>query len=251
MKTRRIQEIEAYIHLQKNVTLDELCLTFEVSKNTIRRDINELLRKGTIGKVYGGVVSALELIPFENRNVKHPGEKAEIGRMAASYIEDQDLIFIDSGTTTRMMIDAIDPNKTLTILTNSLDIINSAAEMPNVDLIVIGSSYKRDTRSFVGLDNPRALERYNVNKAFMSATGVSLAHGLTNSDLLEYEIKKSVAARAEKLFLLADSSKFGRSTLLTYAALQDVDVLLTSHRLPEEYTRFCLAHDIALHQSPR
>ncbi len=249
MKTRRLQEIEAYIHLQKNVTLDELCLTFDVSKNTIRRDINEILRKGTIEKVYGGVVSVSELIPFENRNVKYPDEKARIGRMAASHIEDRDLIFIDSGTTTRMMLDWIDPDKTLTILTNSLDIINSAAEMPNVDLLVIGSTYKRHTRSFVGVDEARMLERYNVNKAFMSATGVSLAHGLTNSDLLEYEIKKSIAARSEKLFLLADSSKFGRSTLLTYASLQDVDVLLTSRSLPEEYARFCHTHAISLHQA--
>lgn len=249
MKTRRLQEIEAYIHLQKNVTLDELCLTFDVSKNTIRRDINEILRKGTIEKVYGGVVSVSELIPFENRNVKHPDEKAQIGRMAAAHVEDYDLIFIDSGTTTRMMIDWIDPEKKLTILTNSLDIINSAAEMPNVDLLVIGSTYKRHTRSFVGVDDARALERYNVNKAFMSATGVSLAHGLTNSDLLEYEIKKSIAARSEKLFLLADSSKFGRSTLLTYASLQDVDVLLTSRSLPEEYARFCHTHAISLHQA--
>lgn len=248
MKTRRLRDIETYIHSRKNVTLDELCLTFDVSKNTIRRDINQILQKGSIEKVYGGVVSAEKLISFENRTVERRSEKAEIGRLAAEYVEENDLIFIDSGTTTCNMMDYLDADRHLTILTNSLDVINGAASMPNVHLLVIGSTYKRSTRSFVGVDDIRALEKYNVNKAFLSATGVSLAHGLTNSDLLEYEIKKSVAKRAEQLILLADSDKFGRSTLLTYAAFADLDVLVTSRELPAEYAESCRANGISLRQ---
>lgn len=248
MKTRRLRDIETYIHSRKNVTLDELCLTFDVSKNTIRRDINQILQKGSIEKVYGGVVSAEKLISFENRNVERRDEKAEIGRAAAEYVEENDLIFIDSGTTTCNIMNFLEKDRHLTILTNSLDVINGAASMPNVHLLVVGSTYKRSTRSFVGVDDMRALEKYNINKAFMSATGVSLAHGLTNSDLLEYEIKKSIAKRAEKLILLADSDKFGRSTLLTYAAFSDLDVLVTSSDLPAEYAESCRANGIALRQ---
>ncbi|WP_172255713.1 DeoR/GlpR family DNA-binding transcription regulator [Saccharibacillus deserti] len=248
MKARRLQDIEEYIHDRKNVTLDELCSAFDVSKNTIRRDINQILRKGSIEKVYGGVVSVTELVPFENRNIKHPNEKAEIGRIAAGYVEENDLIFIDSGTTTCNMVGYLDPDKHLTILTNSLDVIDGAANMPNVNLLVLGSTYKRKTRSFVGVDDVRMLEKYNVNKAFMSATGVSLVHGLTNSDLLEYEIKKSIAGRAEKLILLADASKFGRSTLLTYASFADLDVLVTSRDLPQEYLESCRSGGISLRQ---
>jgi len=249
MKTRRLRDIETYIHSRKNVTLDELCLTFDVSKNTIRRDINQILQKGSIEKVYGGVVSAEKLISFENRNVERRNEKAEIGRLAAEYVEDHDLIFIDSGTTTCTMMNFLKPDRHLTILTNSLDVINSAAAMPNVHLLVVGSTYKRSTRSFVGVDDMRALEKYNVNKAFMSATGVSLAHGLTNSDLLEHEIKKSIASRAQQRILLADPSKFGRSTLLTYAAFSDLDVLVTSEGLPDEYAEACRSHGIALRRA--
>ncbi|WP_172195052.1 DeoR/GlpR family DNA-binding transcription regulator [Saccharibacillus qingshengii] len=249
MKVRRLQEIEHYIHDRKNVTLDELCLVFDVSKNTIRRDINQILQSGSIEKVYGGVVSAEKLISFENRNIEYRTEKAEIGRLAAEYVEENDLIFIDSGTTTRNLIDFLDPDKHLTILTNSLDVINGASAMPNVHLLVVGSTYKRSTRSFVGVDDLRTLEKYNVNKAFMSATGVNLVHGLTNSDLLEHEIKKSVAGRAEQLILLADSSKFGRSTLLTYADFPDLDVLVTSRELPPEYADYCRTYGIALRQA--
>ncbi|MFB5679085.1 DeoR/GlpR family DNA-binding transcription regulator [Paenibacillus terreus] len=249
MKTRRLQDIEQYIHSRKNVTLDELCLKFDVSKNTIRRDINEILSKGSIEKVYGGVTSATELIPFENRGSKHSSEKYGIARIAASCIEENDLVFIDSGTTTRHMADFLPHSIPLTILTNSLDIINGAAGLANVNLLVIGNTFKQKTKSFVGMDGPRAWEKYNVNKAFMAATGVSMTHGLTNSDLLEYEIKQAVSQKAEKLILLADPSKFDKSTLLTYASLEDVDMIISSEPLPGNYQAFCKTHSIEVRTS--
>ncbi|AEI40493.1 DeoR/GlpR family DNA-binding transcription regulator [Paenibacillus mucilaginosus] len=246
MRDIRLNHIEEYIHSRKNVTLDELCLRFDVSKNTIRRDINQISEKGTIQKVYGGVVSNPELVSFKNRTIKNQSEKHEIGRLAASCIEENDLIFIDSGTTTRYMVHYLDPDKPLTILTNSLDVINGVSSMPNVDLFVVGNFYKRNTESFIGLDDPHSLDKYNVNKAFMSVTGVSDTHGLTNSDPLEYEIKKIISEKAKKLILLADASKFGKSTLLTYAPLSRVDTIITSQALPREYQEFCAAHDIEI-----
>lgn len=246
MKMRRLQNIEKYIHSRKNVTLDELCLKFDVSKNTIRRDINQIMGKGSIEKVYGGVASTTELIPFENRGSKHLSEKYSIARCAAACIEENDLVFIDSGTTTRHMTDFLPHDITLTILTNSLDIINGAAQLTGVNLLVIGDTFKQKTKSFVGMDSLRALDKYNVNKAFMAATGVSMSHGLTNSDLLEYEIKKAISEKTEKLILLADPSKFNKSTLLTYAPLEKVDMIICSEPLPENYQSFCQTHSIEI-----
>lgn len=249
MKDRRLHDIEEYIHSRKNVTLDELCLRFDVSKNTIRRDINQISGKGSVQKVYGGVVSNTKLVSFENRKIKSQSEKNDIGRFAASCIEENDLIFIDSGTTTGNMVDYLDPAKPLTILTNSLDVINGVSNMSHVNLLVVGNTYKRKTKSFVGVDDPRTLDKYNVNKAFMSATGVSITHGLTNSDPLEYEIKKIISEKAKKLILLADASKFGKSTLLTYAPLSQVDMIITSHSLSRDYQEFCAAHHIQIKHS--
>lgn len=248
MKEKRLQHLEDYIHLVGTVSLDELCEHFNVSKNTVRRDVNQILEKGTIQKVYGGVTSVTPpLIPFENRDHTNHPEKVQIGKKAASFVEDQDLIFIDSGTTTRNMIEFLSTSQQLTILTNSLDVINACVALDNITLITIGNRYKRKTKSFVSIDDLHILDKYNISKAFMAATGVSIANGLTNSDILEYEIKKRIAEKAEKLFLLADASKFGKSTQLTYAPLQEVDVLLTSGTLSEEYHSFCLKHQIELH----
>ncbi|MBT2290367.1 DeoR/GlpR transcriptional regulator [Paenibacillus albidus] len=248
MRERRLQDLEDYIHSLGTTSLDELCEHFDVSKNTIRRDISTLLEKGTIQKVYGGVTSISQtLIPFENRDTTNKSDKRAIARRAAQFVEGNELIYIDSGTTTRDIIDYLPRTVKLTILTNSLHVINAAANVENISLLTIGNTYKRDTKSFVGTENMQVLDKYNINKAFMAATGVSIESGLTNSDVLEYEIKKKVAEKAQKMFLLADASKFGRSTLLTYSPLNEVDAIVTSKGFPEEYKEYCEANEISVY----
>lgn len=250
MKLKRIQKIERYIYQSGSVSLDELCETFNVSKNTIRRDINYLEENGGLKKVYGGVIAnKTSLIPFENRTVQNQEKKQCIAHVAATIIEENDLVFIDSGTTTRQMLEVMDNNKNFTVLTNSLDIINAVASLNKIQLVIVGHTYKRDTQSFVGIDEDDTINRYNINKAFMSATGVSIKHGLTNSDILETEIKKHVAKRSGELYLLADSSKFGKSTLLTYAELTDVKCIITNEHLSTEYVDYCLEHNIKIQYS--
>ena len=247
MKLQRIQQIENHIQQQGSISLDELCRVFNVSKNTIRRDINELEKRGTLKKVYGGVVYVENnLVSFENRNIHNQKEKESIGARAALLIEENDLIYIDSGTTTSQILNNVDPELPFTLLTNNLDIINLAAAMNNVQLILIGNSYKRKTRSFVGIEDEAVVTRYNINKAFMAATGVSITSGLTNSDLMEYRIKKMIVQRAKDIYLLADSSKFDHSTLLTYSPLESIKGIVTTKELPQKYVDFCDLHTIKL-----
>lgn len=153
MKVQRIQAIENLIHEKGSISLDDLCEQFNVSKNTVRRDIAKLLQKNTIQKVYGGVVSVYnnpeEIRPFENRDTENHLEKQLIGKAAADFIEENDLIFIDSGTTTSCLAAALPTDKEITIITNSLDVINFASEMDNVKLIVIGSTFKPSTKSLL------------------------------------------------------------------------------------------------------
>lgn len=248
MKEKRLQRVEDYIHLSGTVSLDELCQHFQVSKNTIRRDLESILVKGTIQKVYGGVMSVSHnLVPFENRDHTNSGEKVAIAKRAAELIRDNDIIFIDSGTTTRCIMEFLPSINNLTVLTNSLDVINAAANMDNVTLLTVGNQYKRKTKSFVTIDDLYVLDKYNITRAFMSATGVSLANGVTNSDILEHEIKKRVVIKAQETYLLADATKFGKSTLLTYAALDNIQAIITSTALPEDYRHYFNSHHIAVY----
>lgn len=235
MREQRIKDMINYIHSTGTVSLDELCEHFNISKNTVRRDINTIVDMGEVKKVYGGVVSlSSEVLPFENRSIAYNSQKEEIAKKAAEYIEDNDLLFIDSGTTTCFIPKYIDPNKTITIITNSLSVINETLDKENFEVILIGTRLKRKTKSFVNVEDWSYFDRMNINKAFLAATGISFEKGVTNSDILEYEIKRRVVQKASKNHLLVDHSKFGKAALLTYCSISDLDVIITDDSITQE-----------------
>ena len=246
MKTHRIKNVEEYILKNESVSLDKLCDVFKVSKNTIRRDIKELLEKGKIKKIYGGVtINQKKLVPFEERNIKNHAEKKAAAEIAAAYINDGDIIFIDSGTTTMWLIDFL-KNKSITILTNNLSAIVSALPYPNLNVISLGGTLKRKTNSFVGNSTSLVLKDYNISKAFMAATGISIARGATNSSVEEYELKKLIVEKSDEIFLIVDSSKFDSISLMTYSPLENLDYIITDKTPPKKYTDFFRKNKINL-----
>ncbi len=240
MKTDRIQEMERYIINRGAATMEELREHFDISMNTVRRDVQELLRRGTVTKVYGGVCARpteQTLTPYEVRRKGSEGAKAAIGRRAAELVSDGDVIFIDSGTTTLQMIDHLKDRRELTIITNNLEAIVRALPYENITIIALPGQVRRKTHSLTGDDAVRYLRRFNVRTAFIAATGVS-AHGVTNSSPMEYEIKKCAVESAEKTVLLIAGAKFGVTGLMTFAQLGDFDALVTDALpAPEEQQR--------------
>ena len=229
MKADRMLEMERYILNQGAATMDELRLHFDVSMNTVRRDVAELLKRGTVEKVYGGVCARKNeqaLTPYEVRRRGSEDAKVAIGKRAAELVSDGDIIFIDSGTTTLHMIDFLADKRDLTIITNNLEAINRALPYENITIIALPGQVRRKTHSFTGDDAVRYLRRFNVRIAFMAATGLS-SHGVTNSSPMEYEIKKCAVESAETTVLLISHTKFGVTGLMTFAQLEDFDCLVT------------------------
>lgn len=239
MKTNRIKKIEEYVLSNESVTLDSLCEVFKISKNTIRRDINEIEKKGNIKKVYGGVTAVIKnLIPFEERNIKNNYVKMEIAKTASEFVNDGDVIFIDSGTTTLNMVDVLKNKNNITILTNNLNVIVNALPFPNLNVICTGGSLIRKTNSFEVINTLSIFKDYNINKTFMAATGISISNGATNSSPLEYKLKKIIVEKSNDIYLLVDSSKFNVSALMTYCQLSDINHLVTDKEPPEEYIQY-------------
>ena len=242
MKSSRIQEMERYIIQHGAATMDELRETFGVSMNTVRRDVAELLERGMVTKVYGGVrarPTEQTLTPYEERRRGSEGAKAAIGRAAAALVHDGDIIFIDSGTTTLQMIDHLAEKRELTIITNNIEAIVRALPHENITIIALPGQVRRKTHSLTGDDAVRYLRRFNVRTAFIAATGVS-SHGVTNSSPMEYEIKKCAVESAEKAVLLIAEAKFGVTGLMTFAQLGDFDALVTDE-MPTPEVRRALA----------
>ncbi|MBZ5749000.1 DeoR/GlpR family DNA-binding transcription regulator [Metabacillus rhizolycopersici] len=250
IKDKRINKIEEYIKEHKSVSLDELMEVFKVSKNTIRRDVQELVERDEFKKVYGGVAvkdedQTAKLEPFQDRQVRHQKEKKIIAKAAAQFINDGDIIFIDSGTTTIELIEYL-KGKNVTVLTNNLDFILRALPFENLSVISTGGLLERKTNSFGSIKYIDFLNAYNIKKAFMASTGVSLTNGVTNASPLESELKTAVVNRSIESYLLIDHNKFDKYGLMTYCTLDNIDYLITDQMPSQTYKEYIEANDIKL-----
>lgn len=239
MKYNRLDEEEEFILKNNKVSINELKEKFNVSSNTIRRDILELESRGKISKKHGYVVSKsndldVGLLPFYSRNLVMREEKNRIAKKASEFIEDGDCIFIDSGSTVAFLIDYI-KNLKLTVFTNNLYFINKVINYPNIEIITFSGVLNRDYFSFTGIENQAIdiLYQYNFTKAFMATTGVNLNYGVMNSLITDNAIKKSVVKRAQEVYLLVDHSKFNKITIKSYCQLNDINFLITDKEPPE------------------
>ncbi len=251
MKEKRLDSLEQYILDNRSVTIDNICETYHISKNTVRRDLDELIGRGNIVKVYGGVKAAdkaplkTPLSSFEERHVANMKEKDYICRLAGNLVSSGDIIYIDTGTTCINMIEYI-KNVNCTIITNSLQVATGAVPYSNLNVIMLPGKLNRETLSFVGIEAIENLKVYNIDKAFMASTGVTIENGLTNASSEEYSIKKTVVEGSRLLYLLADYTKFGRTALHTYCSLSAVNSIITEQKPPEKYISYCSEHNISI-----
>ncbi|GHV54219.1 HTH-type transcriptional regulator IolR [Synergistales bacterium] len=240
LRMQRIDAIESYVIQRRRVDLDALCEYFSVSKNTIRRDIDDLEKRGSIKKIYGGVCAAEknELPAFKEHAETAPERKKRVAAAAASFVENGDIIFIDSGTTTYHLAEYVSDRKNLTILTNNLNFITSGIPCENLTIISLPGTLNRRTLSFTGANTAQALEAFNISKAFMASTGITVERGATNYYAAESEIKRMAMRRSRRNYLLADHTKLGVISLVTYADLKEFDCLITEPPLPDEFKEY-------------
>lgn len=241
MRDNRRKEIAAYISRQQFASMHELCEVFRVSMNTIRADVAFLEQTGTVEKVYGGVRSGLqqEIPLFTQRAQLHADAKLAIVRTAAELLSDGDTLFVDAGTTTMNLLSFLPADRRITIITGNLHLISQANTRPNVELIVLPGCVNRRTNSVSDVSTLEFLGRHHFIKSFMATTGLSNDGRLNVSSYLEYEIKQLAVRQSEQRILLCDSAKFGAAGFLSYATLNDINVLITDSSCPEALRELC------------
>ncbi|ORT98876.1 Transcriptional repressor of the myo-inositol catabolic operon DeoR family [Anaerovibrio sp. JC8] len=249
MKINRLRKIQELLEEKKSISINDLCTTFDVSKNTIRRDIAELEKRGTISKVYGGIVlqeqeapkAAAPVVPEDNTDKIH---KQNIARMAASLVQDDDVIYIDSGTTTMHMMPYLEDKHNITIVTASINVINIAATSPKFNIIATGGTIYAPTKAFVGPSVLNCLKQYNISKIFISSTGISIENGLTTASPLECDIKRYLVDKQGKKILMVDSTKIDASSLISFCNLDEIDCIVVDKELPARYKEFFAEHNV-------
>lgn len=214
MKIDRINRIHELLKSVHNISINDLCDTFQVSKNTIRRDIAELEQQGIIKKVYGGIVLAEPSgspEPFASRENRNTEAKKQIARMAADFVHDGDVIYIDSGTTTMHMIPYLTDKHRLTIVTASVHVINAASNYSNLNVLATGGSLFTPSKAFVGPQVIQVLRRYNISR-FSSRARASRLN--TARQTLRRLNARSSAASSRRTASTSCSSMIQNSTSL-------------------------------------
>ena len=223
---------------RRAVTVSDLCLVTGASEATIRRDLNSLARQGKLSKVHGGAVLPEgefhgEEPDMETKSQLHMAEKDRIGRYAASLVSDDDIVFLDAGTTVLQMAEHLQESKAL-FLTNSIDCARRLMER-GLRAYVLGGMLKPGTVALVGTEALKSLRRYNFTKAFLGVNGIAVSRGFTTPDPEEAAVKAAAAERARDAYVLADASKFGAVTAAEMFPLEDARII--TDRLPDQRYR--------------
>ncbi|NMO96808.1 DeoR/GlpR family DNA-binding transcription regulator [Paenibacillus lemnae] len=232
---RRYEKIMELLLTRKEVTVSELSEQLQVSGKTVREDLTRLEEQGLIVRVHGGAVLAQSdqfgILPAREPLSKHSDEKAEIAQLALSRIEPGNIIALDGGSTTLEIARRL-PNAPLTVVTNDVYIISELAAKDEIRLVVPGGYRVRNV--LAGPDSAAYVRQLNIQKAFISATGVHPDHGLTiyTGDLLDF--KQALVNTSLEVYAAVHHQKFGQTALRTFASLQELTAILTDRGLPDE-----------------
>ncbi len=210
------------VNKQRSVKLSDLCVLLDTSESTIRRDLNALAEKGMLTKVHGGAIALDDSFTFIEHNVEEKSklfadEKEAIAKFAASLVSNDDFVFLDAGTTTEKIIDYL-PERNATFVTNGLIHAKKLAQR-GFKVFIPAGEIKLTTEAIVGAECVLTLQNYNFTKCFMGVNGISLSAGLSTPDKNEASIKTAVLNNSQKVYVLADHSKFDKVTSVTFAPL--------------------------------
>lgn len=226
------------INTNSVVYVNELVENLGISESTIRRDLNYLNDEGKLKKVHGGATLLEKEFntkdpTFKYREGLNLDEKLKIAKYAATIIEENDFVYIDSGTTTSLMIDFL-KEKNAVYVTNG---ITQAKKLitNGFKTYIIGGEIKESTEAIVGVEAINSLKKYNFTKSFFGANGISEYRGYTTPDINEALVKEEAIKRSRNSYILADKSKFAEISCVTFAEIEEA-IIITSN-IDEKYKK--------------
>ncbi|CDE44385.1 transcriptional regulator DeoR family [Clostridium sp. CAG:411] len=233
---------------RKAVTVTEFTKILGISESTIRRDLNTLAGMGKINKVHGGatVIEEERKTIEENvaeKEVKNVEEKNKIVKYAAGLIRDDDFIYLDAGTTTGKLIDCIKRTKAV-FVTNGIFHAKRLTQK-GIKVFLLGGELKLSTEAMIGMTALDALKQYNFTKAFLGANGIHEQYGFTTPDPAEAMIKKEVMNRSFMRCVLADSSKFGQISSVSFGNLSQA-CIVTDRLKNKKYADYTVIREVGL-----
>ena len=240
LAAQRYAKIIQLLNHKQSVSVAELSKLLQASEATVRRDINVLHTKGSLIKVYGGAMSAEDYTTTEDkveiRKTVHVSEKELIAITAAKLIKAKDIVYIDAGTTTELLLKYLQEKDAVYITNDASHAVQLISH--GFTTTIIGGTMKLVTYATVGASAVENLRRYNFTIGFFGTNGVSIKAGLTTPTDEEAMMKETAINHCKKAYILADNSKFGKITPFSFSSLDKVTVI--TNKQPDE----TFAHDV-------
>lgn len=210
------------------ISVNDLVKLLNASESTIRRDLNALDSEGLLKKIHGGATLVGEKASRHDYKVNvrkslNLDEKRKIAIHAASLIQDEDVIYIDAGTTTELIIEFIS-NTNITAVTNGIVHAKKLLEK-NIKTFILGGEIKDVTEAIIGSNAVLDLKKYNFSKGFFGANGISNENGYTTPDVTEGMVKAEALRRCKKAYVLADESKLDQVSFVTFGNIEDATLI--------------------------
>jgi len=226
-------EIARLIQRVKQLDVRDLAQRFQISPVTIRKDLDILQMRGILKRTHGGALLAEDVdrtVQIDRRMDEMVDAKESIARAALDLIFDCESVALDAGSTTLALAQLLKQNE-MRVVTNSLLIAQGLSARESGSVILLGGTWRRESSCYLGPDTLQMLERMNIDIAFVGTSGISLEAGFSCQNSLEALVKAKILSRAQRKFILGDSSKYGRRAFSTFANLDEVDGLVTDEGL--------------------
>lgn len=237
----RQTEILELARSEGRVIVEDLAQRFDVTLQTIRRDLGELAEAGLVDRVHGGAVARAGVVNlgYEARRKMHAEAKSAIAAACAAAIPDNSSLILNLGTTTEAVAQALIHHRNIMVVTNNMNVANILVANPGCEIMVTGGALRRSDGGLVGELATQFIEQFKVDYAVIGTSALDVDGDLLDYDLAEVRVSRAILRQARQSFLVTDQSKLGRSAPARIGSLSEIDRVFTDQPLPEALTRRC------------
>lgn len=244
----RQQQILALARETGRVSVDELVLAFEVTPQTIRKDLNELCEARLLARVHGGavLVSGVANVEYEQRRNMYAEEKQRIGKLCAAQIPDNSSLFINLGTTTEAVAQALLRHRNLMVITNNLNVANILVHNPSFEIIIAGGVLRHADRGIIGEATADFVKQFKLDYAVIGASALDEEGALLDFDYREVRVTQAILSNARERFLVTDKSKLERSAPVRVGHVAQLTSLFMDALPSQRLIEVCEQHGVKM-----
>lgn len=246
---KRHKKITQLVQMNGYISIDQLTKEFNVTPQTIRRDLNTLNEEGLVNRYHGGagVVSSTENVEYNQRKILRLKEKQMIAKMVAAHIPNKSSLFINIGTTTEEIAKMLRNHKKLSVITNNLNVAAILSRNEDFEIIVAGGLVRHHDGGIVGPLTIDLIQQFKVDYGIIGISAIDQDGTLFDFDYREVTVSRAIIDNSRKIFLATDHTKFGRNAMVRLGHINEINALFTDRQPPTTLTELLTQKDVKLY----